>query len=134
MSPSLLTSPSPEGVAPPLPPDAGLHHVAGHQLQPLLQMLSELVLGPVEVAHEHLEGVQLPEQVLRGARPVAVGDRARQCCWGPEGAEPLSRSTRRWERTGAPQVSSGGAWGVRLKGCYLNEGRRGTAPPPHQAN
>lgn len=58
------------------PPDAGLHHVAGHQLQPLLQMFGELGLGPVEVQHEHLQSVQLPEQILRGGRAVPAEETA----------------------------------------------------------
>lgn len=52
---------------------AGFHHVAGHQLQPLLQVFGELRLGPVQVQDEHLERVQLPEQVLRGGRAVTGG-------------------------------------------------------------
>lgn len=56
-----------------LPLDAGLDHVAGHQLQPGLQVFAELLLGPVQVPDEGLQSVQLPEEVLRGARPVAGG-------------------------------------------------------------
>lgn len=43
------------------PLDVGFHHVAGHQLQPLLQMFSELGLRPVEVHHKHLQSIELPE-------------------------------------------------------------------------
>lgn len=57
------------------PLDAGFHHVAGHQLQPLLQMFSELGLRPVEVHHKHLQGVQLPEQILGGGRAVTMETR-----------------------------------------------------------
>lgn len=57
------------------PLDAGLHHVAGHQLESLLQMFGELGLRPVEVQHEHLQSVQLPEQILRGGRAVTAGRR-----------------------------------------------------------
>lgn len=57
------------------PLDAGLHHVAGHQLESLLQMFGELGLRPVEVQHEHLQSVQLPEEILRGGRAVTAGRR-----------------------------------------------------------
>lgn len=55
------------------PLDAGLSHVAGHQLEPLLQMFGEFRLRPVEVHHKHLQGIQLPEQIFRGGRPVTAG-------------------------------------------------------------
>lgn len=60
-----------------LPLDAGLDHVAGHQLQPGLQVFAELLLGPVEIPDEGLQSVQLPEEVLRGARAVAAGPQGR---------------------------------------------------------
>lgn len=43
------------------PLDVGFHHVTGHQLQPQLQMFSEVRLRPVEVHHKHLQGIKLPE-------------------------------------------------------------------------
>lgn len=55
------------------PLDAGLHHVAGHQLEPLLQVFGEFRLRPVEVQHEHLQGIQLPEKVFGGGRAVTAG-------------------------------------------------------------
>lgn len=42
----------------------GLDHVTGHQLESALQVFTELLLGPVEVSDEGLQGVQLPEQVF----------------------------------------------------------------------
>lgn len=59
------------------PFDAGLDHVAGHELQPRLQVLPELLLRPVEVPDEGLQRVQLPEEVLRGPGAVA-GNTERQ--------------------------------------------------------
>lgn len=38
-------------------------------------MFGELGLRPVEVHHEHLQSVQLPEQILRGGRAVTAGGR-----------------------------------------------------------
>lgn len=52
------------------PLDAVLDHVARHELDATLQVFGELLLGPVQVPDECLEGVQLPEEVLR--RPGAV--------------------------------------------------------------
>lgn len=52
------------------PLDAVLDHVARHELDATLEVLGELVLGPVQVPDESLESVQLPEEVLR--RPGAV--------------------------------------------------------------
>ena len=37
-------------------------------------MLGELRLRPMEVEHERLQSVQLPEQILRGGRAVTVGE------------------------------------------------------------
>jgi len=47
-----------------LPFDTGLNHIAGHELEAALQVLAKLLLGPVQVPDEGLQGVQLPEQVL----------------------------------------------------------------------
>lgn len=54
------------------PLDAGLHHVAGHQFESLLQMFGKLRLRPMEVQHEHLQSIQLPEQILRGGRAITA--------------------------------------------------------------
>ena len=54
-----------------VPLDAGLDHVGGHELEPLVEMVAEVWVRPVEVADEGLERVQLPEQVLGGRAPVA---------------------------------------------------------------
>lgn len=51
--------------------DRSLEHVAGHELESLLQMDPELLVGPVETADEGLQSVQLPKEVLRGGAPVA---------------------------------------------------------------
>lgn len=70
--------PPPEGPRPhpattaTLPFDAGLDHVAGHQLQPGLQVFTELLLGPVQIPDEGLQSIQLPEEVLRGAGAVTA--------------------------------------------------------------
>lgn len=56
-----------------LPLYAGFDHVAGHQLQPGLQVFTELLLGPVEIPDEGLKSVQLPEEVLRGAGAITAG-------------------------------------------------------------
>ena len=50
---------------------AWLDHVACHELEPLVQMLGELRVRPVEIPDEGLKSVQLPEEVLRGGAPVA---------------------------------------------------------------
>lgn len=55
------------------PLDAGLSHVTGHQLEPLLQMFGEFRLRPVEVHNKHLQSVQLPEQIFRGGWPITAG-------------------------------------------------------------
>jgi hypothetical protein len=39
--------------------------------QPLVEVLSELRIRPVEISNEGLERVQLPEEILRGGAPVA---------------------------------------------------------------
>jgi hypothetical protein len=39
--------------------------------QPLVEVLSELRIRPVEISNEGLERVQLPKQILRGGAPVA---------------------------------------------------------------
>ena len=54
-----------------VPLDAGLDHVGRHELEPLVEMVPEVWVRPVEVADEGLERVQLPEQVLGGRAPVA---------------------------------------------------------------
>lgn len=54
------------------PLHARLDHVTGHQLEPGLQVLPKLLLGPVKVPYEGLQGIQLPEEVLRRARPIAT--------------------------------------------------------------
>ena len=46
------------------PFDAVLNHVTGHELHAVVQVLGELILGPVEVPDEGLQGLQLPEHVL----------------------------------------------------------------------
>lgn len=46
------------------PLDAVLNHVARHELDAALQVLGELLLGPVQIPDERLKGVQLPEEVL----------------------------------------------------------------------
>ena len=46
------------------PLDAGLYHVAGHELQTALQVLAKLFLRPVQVSDEGLQSVQLPEEIL----------------------------------------------------------------------
>lgn len=46
------------------PLDAVLDHVARHELDATLEVFGKLVLRPVQVPDESLEGVQLPEEVL----------------------------------------------------------------------
>lgn len=54
------------------PLDAVLDHVAGHELNATLEVFGKLLLWPVEVPDEGLEGVQLPEKILRCAGAVAA--------------------------------------------------------------
>lgn len=56
------------------PLDAVLDHVARHELNATLEVFGKLVLGPVQVPDECLEGVQLPEEVLRCPRAITVND------------------------------------------------------------
>lgn len=56
------------------PLDAILNHVAGHELNAALKVFGELLLRPVQVPDERLQGVQLPEEVLRCPGTVASGD------------------------------------------------------------
>lgn len=53
------------------PLNAGLHHIAGHQLQPLFQVWPELRFRPVEVPDEALQRIQLPEQFLASRAAIA---------------------------------------------------------------
>lgn len=52
--------------------DALLDHLARHQLQPLLEVLPEFGVRPVQVADERLQRVQLPEEVFGGGAAVAL--------------------------------------------------------------
>lgn len=54
------------------PLDAVLDHVARHEFDATLEVFGELVLRPVQVPDESLEGVQLPEEVLRRAGTVTT--------------------------------------------------------------
>ncbi len=54
-----------------VPLDAGVDHITCHQLEPLVEVLRELGVGPVQVPDERLQRVQLPEEVLRRRAPVA---------------------------------------------------------------
>lgn len=47
------------------PFDTVLDHVARHELDAALEVFGKLLLRPVQVPDESLEGVQLPEEVLR---------------------------------------------------------------------
>lgn len=57
------------------PFDTGLDHVAGHELEPALQVFAKLLLRPVQVSDERLKRVKFPEEVLRG--PWAITAQAR---------------------------------------------------------
>lgn len=46
------------------PLDAVLDHVARHEFDATLEVFGKLLLRPVQVPDESLEGIQLPEEVL----------------------------------------------------------------------
>ena len=50
---------------------AGVYHVTGHLLQPVVQVVRELLVRPVKLLDEGLQGPQLPEQVHGGGAPSA---------------------------------------------------------------
>ena len=51
---------------------AGLDHITGHGFESLVEVLAELRIRPVQIPDEGLEGVQLPEELLRRGAPVAA--------------------------------------------------------------
>ena len=55
-----------------LPLNARLDHITGHEFEPLLQVLAELCIRPVQVPNERLQSVQLPEEVLGGSAAIAL--------------------------------------------------------------
>lgn len=48
-------------------------HVASHQLEALLQVRSELLIGPMQIPNERLQRVQLPEKVLGRGASIPAG-------------------------------------------------------------
>ena len=52
------------------PLDTVLDHVARHELDATLEVFGKLILRPVQVPDEGLQGIQLPEEILR--RPGAI--------------------------------------------------------------
>ena len=54
-----------------LPLYTRLDHITCHQLQPLVEVLAKLRVGPVEVADEGLQRLQFPEEILRSRTAVA---------------------------------------------------------------
>lgn len=55
-----------------LPLNARLDHVARHKFKALLQMTGKLGIRPVEIVDERLEGIQLPEQILRSGTAIPL--------------------------------------------------------------
>jgi hypothetical protein len=48
-----------------------LNHVAWHELQALFKVLTELRVGPVQIANEWLKRVELPEEIFRGGAAIS---------------------------------------------------------------
>lgn len=42
----------------------GFNHITGHEFEPGLQVFAELLLRPVKISDEGLQGIQLPEEIL----------------------------------------------------------------------
>ena len=54
-----------------LPLNARFYHITGHQFESLVKMVAKFWIWPMKVADERLEGIQLPEQILRGCTAIA---------------------------------------------------------------
>ena len=87
------------------PFDAVLDHVARHELDATLKVFGKLLLRPVQVPNEGLEGIQLPEKILR--RPGAVT------------AISPNKQTHTHTNTGqtVTLLERGGGRGVEGRGC-----------------
>ena len=57
--------------SPRLPLYARLDHITCHQLEPLVEVLAELWVRPVQVTDEGLQRLQLPEEILGSRTAVA---------------------------------------------------------------
>ena len=54
------------------PVGSGLDHLGGQSSESLVDVLGKHLVRPVEVEHERLQGLQLPQHVLRRRAPVTA--------------------------------------------------------------